>query len=186
MGVNTQTRHAALAVLAVAGTAVLAACGGDAAKSGETLIETELADQLGLGDLSASCDQPADSEIGTEFRCSATTDDDRIVEFLGVFTGDDEIYVSPTNLLTQNEIVTVREQSAAVLSPEVGVDIDPAWIECPSDDPLFLGGDVDEGIVECIFDPQNGDRYPLTITLSDYVPVEGYQNLVAEIGDPIE
>lgn len=180
------TGRKSLAVLTVAVVGPLAACGGDAAQSGETLIETELADELGLGDLSASCDQPAGSEIGTEFRCTATTDDDRVVEFLGVFTGEDEIYVSSTNLLMQNEMSMLREQAAALLSPEVGVDIDPAWIECPSDDPLFLGGDVDEGIVECIFDPQNGDRYPLTITLSDYVPVEGYQNLVAEIGDPIE
>lgn len=184
---NSLSSPTLLAILTVAGIGLLAACGGDAAQSGETLIETELAEQLGIGDLTASCDQPADSEIGTEFRCTATTEDDRVVEFLGVFTSEDEIFVSPTNVLTQNEMVTLREQAAAVLSPEVGVDIDPAWIECPADDPLFLGGGVDEGIVECIInDPQTGSRYDLTVTLSDYVPQQGYQNLFAAIGDLIE
>jgi len=183
--VNVSIRATVLLAVSVAST--LAACGGDAAQTGEVLIETELADQLGLGELSASCDQPADSEIGTEFRCTAATTDDQVVEFLGVYTGEEEIYVAPTNVLTQDEMVIVREQTAAVLSPEVGVDIDPTWIECPSDDPLFLGGPVDEGIVECIIsDPATGERYDLTVTLSDYVPESGYQSLCASIGDLIE
>ena len=44
------TGRKSLAVLTVAVVGPLAACGGDAAQSGETLIETELADELGLAD----------------------------------------------------------------------------------------------------------------------------------------
>lgn len=173
-------------VAALSGAALLMACGGDAARSGETVIETELADQIGIGDLDATCDQPDDSEVGTEFRCTATTDDDRTVEFLGAFTAEDEIFVAPTNLLTQSEVTIVKDQAAAVLSPEVGVDIDPTWIACPTDDPLFLGGPVDEGVVECTITDPAGGTYDLTVTLSEYVIQDGYQSLFAEIGDLIE
>ncbi|MEL6891327.1 MAG: hypothetical protein AAFP84_07015, partial [Actinomycetota bacterium] len=143
------------ALIALGPVLVFAACGdGDAAQSGEVLIETELEEQLDLGELTASCDQPDDSEVGTEFRCSATTEDDRVIEFLGVFTSEDEIFVSPTNLLTAAEVDVVREQSARILSPEVGSDIDPSQIECPAGDPVFLVGDTDGAVLECtITDP---------------------------------
>ncbi len=173
---------------AAAGLLVLAACGDDPAQSGENLIETQLEEQIGVGELDASCDEPEDREVGTEFRCTATTEDGRTIEFLGVFTSEDEIFLSPTNLLTTGEVTLVAEQSAAVLSPEVGVDIDPSQITCPPDDPLFLDTSAGDGsaVVECtITDTESGTTFSLTVTLSDYVSQEGYQNLFAQIGDPI-
>ncbi len=180
-------RFSILVVVPAAG--LLVACGGgDAAQSGETVIETELEEQIGVGELDASCDQPEDDEVGTEFLCTASTEDGRIIEFLGAFTAEDEIFVSPTNLLRAEEVERLKFQAAQVLSPEVGVDIDPSQITCPEEDPLFMdtSGAAGEAVVECtITDEVSSTSFPLTVTLSDYVIREGYQNLFAQIGDPI-
>lgn len=177
-------------LVAVPVLGLLAACsGGDAAQSGETVIETEIEEQIGIGELDASCDQPEDDEIGTTFLCTASTEDGRVVEFLGAFTAEDEIFVSPTNLLRTQEVERLKIQAAQVLSPEVGVEIDPSQITCPEDDPLFMdtSGAEGEAVVECVItDEATSTSFPLTVTLSEYVIQEGYQNLFAQIGDPID
>lgn len=175
--------------LAVPVIGLFVACGGgDVAQSGETLIETELEEQIGVGELDASCDQPEDEEIGTEFLCTASTEDGRVIEFVGAFTAEDEIFVSPTNLLLTEEVERLKSQAAQVLSPEVGVEIDPSQITCPTEEPLFMetSGSAGDAVVECtITDEATSTSFPLTVTLSDYVIQEGYQNLFAQIGDPI-
>ncbi|MEM1334884.1 MAG: hypothetical protein AAGG08_15650 [Actinomycetota bacterium] len=182
--VSLRRRRSVAGALGAAGL-FIAACGGDAAASGETLIETELEEQIGLGELDASCDQPDDDEIGTEFRCTATTTDGALLEFLAEFTSETEIFMSPTNVLNQDEVTFVEGQAAAVLGPEVNAEIDPSQIECPTDDVVILGGPVDEGVLDCTITDPDGTSFALTITLSNYVLREGYQDLFAQVGDPI-
>jgi hypothetical protein len=40
------------------GALIVGACSGSAAKSGESVIEGELAEQIDLGDLEADCNEP--------------------------------------------------------------------------------------------------------------------------------
>lgn len=41
----------------------------------EDVIEGELADQIGLGELTASCSKPSSEEVGSRFLCTADTED---------------------------------------------------------------------------------------------------------------
>lgn len=168
---------------------VLAACSDDPANLAETLIETEIEEQLGLGELTASCDQPDDLEVGTQYTCAATTDDERVVEFLAEFTGDDMVFVQPTNVLPRQAIDFWKQQTAALLSPELPIELDPALMACSDDEVVFLDTSraAGEASLDCTYpDPAGGPDVPLRITLSGFVIEEGYQDLSAAIGDSVE
>ena len=168
------------ALVALTVTAGAVACSGDPALTGEGVIESELADQMGLGELSADCDEPENRNVGTEFACTATTEDGQVIRIVSQFDSEDEIFVYPTNVLSAADVPKAVEVAATVLSPEVGFDIDPASIECP-DGPLVL---AEGGVLDCtIENPTDGALFPLTITLSVFVRDEGFQNVFAQIGD---
>lgn len=172
------TNH--LLALGLAGVAALSACSGDPAGAGVEVIEGELADQIGLGELEAECDEPDDRDVGTEFTCTATTEDDEVVELNAVFDAEDEVFVYPTNILLDSEMSTVEAEAAQVLGAEIGVEVDPADIECPVET-MVLGAD---GILDCtITDPATGDRFALTATFGDHVRDEGFQERNYAIGE---
>ncbi len=80
-------------LLTLATLFVVTACSGDISFSigGQSvddaaveLIEGDLADQIGLGELTAACPEVPDAEVGTEFDCTATTADGAVIEIAGV------------------------------------------------------------------------------------------------------
>ena len=122
--------HLRTCIGVAAGALVLAACGSSAADSGEVVIEEKLADEIGLGDLDATCNEPEGLKEGETFTCTATTSDGTTIELLGTMTTDDEFEVVTTNLLTADDVVAIREEGSRVLSEEVGATILPEDIEC--------------------------------------------------------
>ncbi len=172
-----------VAVAAAALALVAAACSGDPALTGEAVIESELADQIGLGELTAECEEPENREVGTEFACSATTEDGQRIEIVSQFDAEDEIFVFPTNVLPGEDVPIVRARVAELLGPEVGAVIDPDDIDCGGPNTVVLDG---SGSFECVITQvSTGDRYPLTITLTEFVRGEGFQRLDAQIGDAL-
>ncbi|MEM9610159.1 MAG: hypothetical protein AAGA99_22250 [Actinomycetota bacterium] len=161
-----------LAVL-LGGLLLLAACSGDPAVSGASVIEGEIAGQIGLGDLEASCDEPTSEEVGSTFACTATTPDGRVIDFISEFDTEDEIFVYPTNVLADVELPLVEAEAAEVLSPEVGTTIDPSSIDC-GEETVILDS---EGVMTCVLtDESNGDRYELEATFTNHDREEGFFN----------
>lgn len=145
------------------------------------MIESEVADNAGLGELEATCEEPLDRDVGTTYGCTATTADGQTLTFVTKFTAEDEIFVQPSNLLVASEIPVLREQAAATLGPEIGVDIDPESIECPTAETIVLD---ENGEIECtITRPEDGVVFPLTIRLENFDFDEGFQNLFVQVGD---
>lgn len=156
--------------------------GSSPAEAGEELIEGELSEVVGFEMTDAECEEPAAKEEGEEFTCTATSSDGSTVTFQGVLESDDEIFVAASNVLVADEMPLVEEEAAVVLGPEIGVEIDPADVECPTESTV-LDGDR----LQCeITDPDTGDRYELIVTLDGFVLREGFEDRFYEVGDIIE
>lgn len=164
----------------MAGVAALAACGGSAAESGQVVIEEKLAEEIGLGELEATCNEPDGLSAGETFTCTATTEDGDTIEFLGTMSSDDEFEIVTTNLLTASDIEVIREEGARVLSAEIGAEILPEDIEC-ADSSVVLDG---VGDFQCaITDTGTGDVYDLTVSTGGIQPGGGVRELSFQIGD---
>lgn len=157
---------------------VLVGC-SSSAEVGEKLIEGEIADQIDLGELDASCEEPDKLETGDTFTCTAITEDERTIEFLGTMAEDD-INVVTTNLLTVDDITKIRAIGAEVLSKEVGEKIVADDIDC-GDESVILDADGD---FECeITDPVRGAVYGLIISTGGLDPAAGPTDLYFEVTD---
>lgn len=178
---RTSRRNRALglgAVIVAAGA--LVACSDSAALSGQALIEGELADTIGLGDLDATCNEPDGLTAGETFTCTATTDGGATIELLGTMTSDDEFEVVTTNLLVADDVVAIREDAASALSAEVGQEISSDDIVCP-DEIVVLD---ESGTFTCeITDTSTGDVFELTISTGGLEPGVGARDLQYSIGD---
>lgn len=93
------------AVSVLAATAGLAACTSqqsfeDAAQEFIENDEEDVAQQLGVTFDDASCDAPADREVGTTFACTATGSDGATYNFIATITSRTEYSVGPGDPLT--------------------------------------------------------------------------------------
>lgn len=162
---------------------VLSSCGGDAKATGEAVIERQIAEQVGLGELEASCDQPDEATVGESFACSATTQSGETMKLTATFEEEDRILVVPTNVVMGEEMELVEAEAADVLGPEVGATIDPSAVECP-DTSVVLD---DEGRFTCtITDVDSGTTFELTATFGDFVRDGGFRDRFYEVGDPVD
>ena len=174
---STRTRLAVGGVLALVGVS----CSGDARETSEAVIERQISEQVDLGELEATCDEPERRQVGDTFPCTATTESGEVIQIVTTFEEDDRIFVLPTNVVLAADLALVEQKAAEVLSPEVGVTIDPADVECP-DRSVVLGGD---GRFFCeITDPESGTTFELIATFGDFVRDEGFRSRFYEIGDP--
>lgn len=178
---NPRNRALSTIVTAAAvGALALNACGGSAADSGQVLIEEQLAEEIGLGDLDATCNEPEGLSEGETFTCTATTADGETIEFLGTMTSDDAFEIVTTNLLLASDVETIREEGARVLSAEVGSTIVPEDIEC-AEGSIVLD---DIGDFRCtITDTATGDVYELTVSTGGLEPGVGVRELSFQFGD---
>lgn len=177
MSICRRSVHRCAAAL---GVLTLVACSSSAALSGESVIEGELADAAGLGELDAQCNEPDGLEEGETFTCTAVAEDGRTVEFLGTMTSNDSFDIVSTNLLTSEDVVAIREEGARLLSQDVGVEIRSADIVCP--DAIVVLDDTGDFVCE-ITERSTGDVYELTISTGGIEPGEGVRSLSFRISD---
>lgn len=175
-----------LAVPAVALALALAttACSAGASRSAEALIEIDLAGQIGLGDLDAVCQRPDDPEVGTVFTCTATTEAGDEITFEAEFTSEDEVFVYPTNVIGADDMPVLEQITAAQLTDQLGDRIEPGDVDCPDTSVVLDAGFQ----MQCeLAVAESGERFPVTLSFSGFVPREGFGQVVAELVDtPIE
>ena len=177
---STRSPKYSIVIAVAVGGLVLAACSASAADSGEVVIQEELADEIGLGDLDATCNEPDGLKEGETFTCTATTIEGETIEFLGTMTSDDEFDIVTTNLMIASDIETIRAEGARLLSDEVGSTVAPEDIEC-ADGSIVLD---DVGDFLCsITDTGTGDVYDLTVSTGGLEPGVGVRELSFRIGD---
>lgn len=160
----------------------LAGCGDDGDRDPVELIESVLADEIGLGDLDGRCDRPADPDVGATFGCTGTTDDGRTIEFEAVVEAEDSIYVYALNVVEESVMRDAEALVAERLSPELDESIEPGDVDCP-DETVVLDA---AGGFECILTlASSGERSRVRVTPSDFVRDEGYATVEVTNGAPI-
>lgn len=177
--------NSALFGLVVAGSLALGACsfstGSSPSSTAEEVIEDALAEQAGMTFTDADCEMPADDEVGTGFSCTAMNTDDATITFDAVIDPDEMIFVAPTNLVYADDMALVEAEAAQTLGPEIGVEIDPADVDCPDETTV-----LDDDELRCeITDAETGDRYELIVMFDGFTLREGYNDRLYTVGDQV-
>ena len=131
----------------------------------EKLIEGELADVVGLGELEAKCqDVKDDAEVGTEFTCTGTTTDGQVVDFIAVIDREDHVDVNTTNLISAEALPHLETAATNALSLQLGAELPADSVDC-GDDLVVLGADL---VFVCAFHaPDSSDVYDITFEFTD-------------------
>ena len=137
---STTSRGAmlALALLATACTGSFSIGGANPSQAAVDLIEGELAEQLGLQDVTATCPSNlGDLEEGDTFTCTSTSGDGSTNEFLATIEPDDRIFVTTTgevdgDTFSRLAVDLIEGQSADLLgigTLEANCPADPGELE---------------------------------------------------------
>ncbi len=154
----------AVAALVLGGCSFEFNFGGDAASGAEDLIEGELADELGLTDMSATCDDPVDESPGTAFTCTSTSEVGEI-RWTAVIGEDDVVNVDSVNLVTADDLAGIEVAAVDLIEAQAGRTLGYENFDC-GDGPVAVGTD---NTFDCeLTDPDNGDIYDATIEITDF------------------
>lgn len=126
------------------------------------LIEGDLAEQAGLGPLTATCEEPASTDVGEVFACEAETSDGGVIEFTATIAKGDKVDVGSTNLVMGSVLPKIEAAALQLLAEQAGIELPPEALDCGTESVL-----LDEtGELPCtVISPDNGDRYDATVTI---------------------
>lgn len=161
------SRRANLTGISIAGLALLfTACGSGSIDfsiggqspeaAAEELIETELADELGL-ELDAECEDLEDPEVGSTFNCTGTTTDDQVAEFSAEIDREDHIDVNTTNVVSPDGMLLIEQSAGEALGEQVGVAV---TIDCGGATTVILD---EEATLDCTADDGTNQRDAVVI-----------------------
>lgn len=155
-------------VLLCATMLVAAGCsfsiGDTATNAAEDVIEGDAATQLGLTDVSADCGIPPDTEAGTTFTCTSTSNIGDI-DYLATIVDDETVNVRWVNLIDDEYIAALEVAAVNALETQSNLALGLENFDC-GDGPRLL---PDESTVLCeLTDPSNGDLYDTTLLITDY------------------
>lgn len=127
----------------------------------EDLIEGALADQIGLGALSANCSKPSSGDVGARFLCTADTEDGRTIELRATIE-EDGPFVETTNVVLAENLAPIVAAVLSEIESQAGVDLSDDAIDCGS---ISVIVDASNQLVCQLTDPI-GDTFDTTITFN--------------------
>ena len=130
-------------------------------------IEGNVQNQLGMGDLQASCQEPSSKEVGTTFDCTADTESGDTITLTAEITSKDRVSVQTTNVLTPDNLAKIEAEAARILSEKVGQELPAESIDCGSQPVVAEAG---KPIVCALSSPSDPTLvYDTSITLDNLV-----------------
>jgi hypothetical protein len=139
--------------------------GDDPETAAEKRIEDQdFVDQVGLGELTADCNDPGDVEVGDTFLCTAETEDGQTIDVTATIADEDTLNVQSTNLLVPSDVATLEQAAVRTLNQQNNLNIPPGAIDC-GDTAVVI---PDDQRVPCVLtNPTNGLQYDTVITITD-------------------
>jgi hypothetical protein len=136
----------------------------DCKAAAEEAIEGDLADQLAIGELTAECDDPENTDVDTTFTCTAQTESGSTIDLDAVIVSDEEVQVDARNVLTADDVASLEGEAARVLAEQVGQDLPAENIECGTQSLVIV---TSEPTVCVLTDPESGEVYDATVVFDD-------------------
>ena len=162
----TRTLYGGLGAAAMLLVASCSASTTNYQEAATKVIEGQLQQELAIGDLTASCEEPSSEDVGTTFSCTADDPEGRHHPLHG---GDRQkgkkVFVQTTNVLTADNLTEIESEAARILSEKVGQDLPAEAIDCGQQAIVAKAG---EPFVCALSDPSNPTVvYDTSITLDD-------------------
>jgi len=180
---NPMSRNNARRMLAAGLVLVAVAAGCSSTKdysgSAKKYIEGDLSKQIGLGDLTAKCDDVAsDVKVGDTFNCTADTADGVTVELVATVAAGDKVDVETTNLITADGMTVIENAAVTILEQKTGATIGAGALDCGAGPKVI---DVANEKLSCVLtSPDTGSKYETTITLDG---LKADSNMSVEVAD---
>lgn len=153
---------------------------GDAAflEAGEELIEGQLAEDIGLGPLTATCTGNG-LGAGDTFDCSASAGQLTPIRFTGTIDDDEEsVVITSTNLLLAAQVEEVEAFAAGLLQEQTTRTVSPEDFECADSSVIISSGEV----LDCVVtDPSDGTVFEAPVTIESLEDLA----ITVNIGNPI-
>ena len=129
------------------------------------LIEGELARQIALGPLAASCSQGGSLAAGDAFDCTATDDDERELRFAASVDPDGQgVRVRSINLILAGQLDAIEQAASQRITANTGIAVGAGDLDCGGVTVIATDGDV----LDCtVRDPADGVRYQASVHLHD-------------------
>jgi hypothetical protein len=144
------------------------ACGRSAPdfqSAAQRVIEGDLENQIGLGPLQGTCEEPASRDVGATFTCTAATEDGQTITLDATIQDDNRVGVQTTNLLTVDNLATIEAEAARILTEQVGQELPAENIDC-GDQPRIA--EVGKSFTCALIDPGDPSKvYDTAITIDD-------------------
>ncbi len=125
----------------------------------EDFIEDSLAEEIGLGELTANCSKPATEDTGTRFLCTAATEDGETIEFQALVE-DDGSFVESTNVVLAKNFPEISATLIAEVEELSGVDLEDDALDCGTKSLVV----DDENQIVCQLTDPIGEVFETTIT----------------------
>jgi hypothetical protein len=154
---------AVLAVVTVVATGCSFVLGDTPDGVAVELIEGELAEEAGLGEVTATCEEPPNSDPGTTFECTSNSDYGEI-RWSAEMIDEETVNVTSVNFLSVADVVTLEESAVVALEGQYGISIGTENFDC-GEEPIVLGDDLT--VLCAATDPITGDVHDAEITFID-------------------
>ena len=129
----------------------------------EEMIAGPVADQAGLGPLTAACPDVAVA-VGTAFDCTATTEDQRTVAIGGVINDQGRVELITRNVITSGALPSFERAAAQALNDTVGSRLADDAVDCGEQTVVF----GQEQVMVCaLLDPHTQKTFDITLTIAD-------------------
>jgi hypothetical protein len=151
-------------VLGIAACAVSGenSIGGDSPeRATEDAIKGDLADQIGLGVLTASCSESGSGDIGSTFPCSSETEDGRTIEWQAVIEATG-CYVETTNVVLVDNLAPIAATIITQIESQVGIDLADDALDCGTESLIVDAANQ----VVCQLTHPGGDVFDTVVTFN--------------------
>ncbi len=141
------------------------ASGTNFRSAAEKVISEDIAAQSDLGDLEASCDEPASTEVGETFPCTGETADKEVIAFVATIAEDDTVNVESENLITPDGLAQIEEIAVNALETEIGAKLGVENFDC-GDEAVII--DPSAEVLTCVLtEPDSGLKYEAQVDIPD-------------------